>query len=175
MRAVACASPAPPARATPASVKHAATLRHDQDRRIVGLSLVAGDYRLGNGEKEDRSGCSRTFESDQRKSQAAAVEIRRAAAFGSKGTVPCSKRSTMNRLRKSMILVLWLMAAGGLFRPATSRADDGATGFIEQRQAKVSALLREPPSPSREQRVGVVLDSMIDYDDLAKRSLENHW
>ena len=74
-----------------------------------------------------------------------------------------------------MILALWLMATGGLLRPVASRADDGATGFIEQRQAKVSSLLREPPSPSREQRVGVVLDSMIDYDDLAKRSMENHW
>ena len=74
-----------------------------------------------------------------------------------------------------MILVLWLMAAGGLLVPVASRADDGATGFIVQRQAKVSALLHEPPSPAREQRVGVILDSMIDYEDLARRSMESHW
>src|SRR5450432_2579127 len=50
MRAVACASPAPAAHATPQSIQHAATLTHDHDRRIR-LSLFADNYLLANGKK----------------------------------------------------------------------------------------------------------------------------
>ncbi len=67
------------------------------------------------------------------------------------------------------------MILGVALPPVASRADGGATGFIVQRQSRVSALLHEPPSRERERRVGDVLDSMIDYDDLARRSMESHW
>jgi phospholipid transport system substrate-binding protein len=74
-----------------------------------------------------------------------------------------------------MMAVLYVLVVGGLLMPVASRADGGAMAFIEQKQSRVSTLLREPPSPERERRVGDILDSMIDYDDLAKRSMENHW
>jgi phospholipid transport system substrate-binding protein len=79
----------------------------------------------------------------------------------------------MARLRKIVLLVCLL--TGGVFLSPVASGAEGATGFIMQRQGKVTSILHEPESPQREQRVGQVLDSMIDYDDLAKRSMENHW
>jgi phospholipid transport system substrate-binding protein len=80
----------------------------------------------------------------------------------------------MARLRK-MVLLVCLLALGLILSPIASGAEPGATTFIMQRQSKVTSLLHEPASPDREQRVGQVLDSMIDYNDLAQRSMGNHW
>lgn len=43
------------------------------------------------------------------------------------------------------------------------------------KQGQVTSLLHEPESADRDRKVAQVLDSMIDYDALAKRSLAGHW
>jgi phospholipid transport system substrate-binding protein len=80
----------------------------------------------------------------------------------------------MVRARRILLCIAFVAAAtfGG---SGAGRADDGAKGFIMQRQTQVTNLLHLPESPQREKRVGQVLDSMIDYDDLAKRSMAGHW
>ncbi len=80
----------------------------------------------------------------------------------------------MNRPRQIAFLARLLVILS-LLAPAAGRADGGATQFIDTRQSQVTTLLRGPPSQQREKRVGEVLDSMLDYDELAKQSMANHW
>lgn len=62
----------------------------------------------------------------------------------------------------------------GLSAPSASAADP-AQNFIQARQAEVSALLRQGQSAARDRKVSALLDQMIDYGELAQRSLANHW
>ena len=57
------------------------------------------------------------------------------------------------------------------------RADAGGSAeeFIQTRQAQVTALLHQGQSAQRDKQVAAVLDGMIAYDELAKRSLAAHW
>jgi phospholipid transport system substrate-binding protein len=50
-------------------------------------------------------------------------------------------------------------------------ADDGAQTYLEAQHQKVNALLRQPASASRDAQVSATLDQMIDYSELAKRTL----
>jgi phospholipid transport system substrate-binding protein len=65
-------------------------------------------------------------------------------------------------------------------------ADDGAQTFLEAQHQKVTALLHQPASPARDAQISSVLDGMIDYSELARRTLglpcpaavpacTNHW
>ena len=65
-------------------------------------------------------------------------------------------------------------------------ADDGAQAFLEAQHQKVTALLHQPASPARDAQVGTLLDGMIDYGELARRTFglpcpaavpacTNHW
>jgi phospholipid transport system substrate-binding protein len=138
---------------------------HSRTTTIAAFdSPSSSDYRPANGRKATLAESPKSF----------AAGIRSAAPFGSKPRAPGSDRTTMDRLRRIVLLVC-LTAAWGLLTPVASRADGGATGFIKQKQSQVSTLLHEPPSRERERRVGAILDSMIDYDDLAERSMQNHW
>jgi phospholipid transport system substrate-binding protein len=76
-----------------------------------------------------------------------------------------------------LVLSLWT---------ALAMADDGAQTYLEAQHQKVSALLRQAASPSRDGQISAVLDGMIDYGELARRtfglpcpatvpSCTNHW
>ena len=52
---------------------------------------------------------------------------------------------------------------------------DSAQDFIQSRQTQVTTLLRQSPGAQRDKQVAGVLDGMIDYEELAKRSLAAHW
>ena len=54
-------------------------------------------------------------------------------------------------------------------------ADSPAQSFIQQRQAKVSGFLKGAAGAARDKQVAAVLDEMLDYDQLARRSLAKHW
>jgi phospholipid transport system substrate-binding protein len=56
-----------------------------------------------------------------------------------------------------------------------AHAGGSAEEFIQTRQAQVTALLHQGQSAQRDKQVATVLDGMIAYDELAKRSLATHW
>ena len=73
--------------------------------------------------------------------------------------------------------MLAILAVLGPFGPHAqdARAAEDPMVFVKTKQTQVSALLHQPPSPSREKRLAEVLDSMLDYDQLAQQSMANHW
>jgi phospholipid transport system substrate-binding protein len=69
---------------------------------------------------------------------------------------------------------------------AAAFADDGAQAFLQAQHQKVTALLHQPASPARDAQVSTLLDGMIDYGELARRTFgqpcpsavpgcTNHW
>lgn len=58
---------------------------------------------------------------------------------------------------------------------APVHAAESAQDFIQSRQSQVTQLIRQAPGAQRDKQVATVLDSMIDYDELTKRSLAGHW
>ena len=68
------------------------------------------------------------------------------------------------------------VAALALASIATSaQAGGSAEEFIQTRQAQVTSLLRQAQTGQRDKQVATVLDGMIAYEELAKRSLAGHW
>jgi phospholipid transport system substrate-binding protein len=68
-----------------------------------------------------------------------------------------------------------LTAAALSFVSPQARAASSAEEFIQTRQAQVTTLLRQAQTGQRDKQVAAVLDGMIAYDELAKRSLAAHW
>jgi phospholipid transport system substrate-binding protein len=66
-----------------------------------------------------------------------------------------------------------LVLATSLATPA--HAAESAQDFIQSRQSQVTQLVRQAPGAQRDKQVAGVLDGMIDYDTLARRSLAAHW
>jgi phospholipid transport system substrate-binding protein len=66
-----------------------------------------------------------------------------------------------------------LLLATAVALPAL--AAESAQDFVKVRQNQVSQLVRQAPGNQRDKQVAAVLDGMLDYDELAKRSLANHW
>jgi phospholipid transport system substrate-binding protein len=58
---------------------------------------------------------------------------------------------------------------------APAHAAESAQDFIQSRQSQVTQLIRQAPGAQRDKQVATVLDGMIDYDELTKRSLAAHW
>jgi phospholipid transport system substrate-binding protein len=66
-----------------------------------------------------------------------------------------------------------VVVATSLATPAG--AAESAQDFIQSRQSQVTQLFHQAPSAQRDKQVAAVLDGMIDYEELAKRSLAAHW
>ncbi len=58
-------------------------------------------------------------------------------------------------------------------QPAANPAQ--AQRFLETRHAEVDRLLRQSPGEARNQRLGTLLDALLDYPELARRALGRHW
>jgi ABC-type transporter MlaC component len=80
---------------------------------------------------------------------------------------------------------VFLLVAGLAVSPAAS-ADEGAQKFIKDEHVKLEAILRQPATPARDAQVTNTLDTMVDYDELARRTFgqpcphaisqcTNHW
>jgi len=54
-------------------------------------------------------------------------------------------------------------------------AAQSAQDFVQSKQAQVTSLLHQAASSQRDKQVSAVLDGMMEYDELAKRSLAAHW
>ncbi len=77
------------------------------------------------------------------------------------------------RFRKYVLVGIALMGLG--LAPASARAADPAQAFIQARQAEVTSLLRQASGGARDKKVSLVLEQMIDFTELAHRSLAAHW
>src|SRR5215471_4849567 len=54
-------------------------------------------------------------------------------------------------------------------------AAQSAQDFVQSKQAQVTSLLHQAASSQRDKQVSAVLDGLMEYDELAKRSLAAHW
>ena len=86
----------------------------------------------------------------------------------------------MKPMRFALVLLAGLALAG------TASADAGAQKFVMSEHVKLESLLRQPASAARDGQVTHTLDTMVDYDELARRafgqpcppvhpSCANHW
>ncbi|MBX3245632.1 MAG: ABC transporter substrate-binding protein [Myxococcales bacterium] len=63
-----------------------------------------------------------------------------------------------------------------LLAPAIVRAQPSeAQRFLQQRNEAVMRLLRRPQSASRDDELTRMLGDLLDYEELSRRSLANHW
>lgn len=79
------------------------------------------------------------------------------------------------------LLALALSTLGGL-----AAADEAAQTFVQNEHVKVTNLLKQPATASRDAQVTQAMDGMVDYDELARRAFGqpchpslpgcvNHW
>ncbi len=91
----------------------------------------------------------------------------------------------MTRLQKTLVVAM-LVLVGFAASPASALADPGAQAFLDAQHQKITALLRQAASASRDGQVSALLDHMVDYGELARRtfgqpcpdavpSCTNHW
>lgn len=72
-------------------------------------------------------------------------------------------------------LVSVALATLALGMPMLAHAGEEAQGFIRTKQARVTELLHQSPSATRDKQIASVLDGMLDYEKLARDSLAQHW
>jgi phospholipid transport system substrate-binding protein len=69
-----------------------------------------------------------------------------------------------------------LFTAGFAALGSAAEAQGGpATRYLRERNDEVNELLRGPASPERTASVTRILSDLLDYDELARRSLSTHW
>jgi phospholipid transport system substrate-binding protein len=78
-------------------------------------------------------------------------------------------------LRSIRTYATFALTLAALSFAAPSHAGGSAEEFIQTRQAQVTTLLRQAQNGQRDKQVAGVLDGMIAYEELAKRSLAAHW
>jgi phospholipid transport system substrate-binding protein len=71
------------------------------------------------------------------------------------------------RLPTSLIA---LGSALGLLTLAPPAHAEDAQGFIQREHAELERMLRQPPSPARDNEVNRSLDGFVDYDELTRRA-----
>jgi phospholipid transport system substrate-binding protein len=71
--------------------------------------------------------------------------------------------------------MILLAAVLALLPAAALAAGVDADQFVKDRHTQLVALLEQPKNAAREQKVGVSIDEVFDYDQLAARSLGDEW
>jgi phospholipid transport system substrate-binding protein len=79
----------------------------------------------------------------------------------------------MNRRTFSVLFVA--IAALASIPSAASAQGGPATRFLRARNEEIVTILREPASEARTTRVTAIFDDLLDYEELARRSLGTHW
>lgn len=74
------------------------------------------------------------------------------------------------------LAVSLLLTAACAAIPGAAEAQAGpATRYLRERNDEVNELLRSPASPERDASVTRILSDLLDYEELARRSLAAHW
>lgn len=81
----------------------------------------------------------------------------------------------MKRHAKKLTVLALAAALTLTALPGAAFAGVSAQEFIQDRQAKVTDLLKKPASSARDEQIAAVLDGMLDYDRLAREALSQHW
>lgn len=81
----------------------------------------------------------------------------------------------MKRHAKKLTVLALAAALTLTALPGAAFASLSAQEFIQDRQAKVTDLLKKPAGSARDQQIAAVLDGMLDYDRLAREALSQHW
>lgn len=83
----------------------------------------------------------------------------------------------MNAIRSGLLGVAMMsLALSALALPQPAAADQTAKAFLEQRHTAVSRVLRASSDQGgRETELDTLLGSLLDYDELSKRALRDHW
>ena len=78
-----------------------------------------------------------------------------------------------------IVAALLLPLALGLPAPAQAQPAQAqpaqAQRFLEQRHTEVQRLLRQPSGERRDGRLSTILGELLDYDELSRRALSQHW
>ncbi len=72
------------------------------------------------------------------------------------------------------LLVAPAVLAATLFLVTPAFAGPGQD-FIQARRAELSAVLRQPASAARAKKTADLMETLIDFDSLARESLRKHW
>ena len=74
---------------------------------------------------------------------------------------------------RSIVFALAVVVAG--FWQSVASAADGPSAVVQARQKQVTALLKQRQDSGTPEKIEAVFDAFIDYDALAKRSLDRYW
>ncbi len=80
--------------------------------------------------------------------------------------------------RTKTLALAWLLAT--LAPLATAAAQDGPRTMLEHRHEEVNRVLRQPAANDaarerRSERLRVILNDLLDYQELSRRALGDHW
>lgn len=77
--------------------------------------------------------------------------------------------------RMKIRLATLLGAALTVLGATTAVAQADARAFLEQKHAAVTRLMEQAPSASRDRRLTRMLTELLDYRELSRRALADHW
>lgn len=75
--------------------------------------------------------------------------------------------------RFRMLAISWLLAT--LLPLASASAQDGARAYLERKHEEVNRILRQEASERRSERLRDLLNDLLDYPELSRRALGEHW
>ncbi len=75
------------------------------------------------------------------------------------------------KIRLATLLCATLTMGGSM--TAVAQAD--ARAFLEQKHSAVTRLMERPPGASRDRQLTRMLSELLDYEELSRRALANHW
>jgi len=79
------------------------------------------------------------------------------------------------RFSRRLAITLLLSGVATVLGVGPARAQQTAQQFVEQRHASAQALLRRPANDARTRELSRLFEDMLDYEELARRSLSRHW
>ncbi len=78
-------------------------------------------------------------------------------------------------MRNRHRLTFWFSAMILFLGAESAFAGSSAEDYVRAQQTDLSALIAQPKSAARDQKVAAIMDRVFDYDDLARRSLADEW
>jgi len=83
----------------------------------------------------------------------------------------------VRRLSTALPWLAALLLSATLASPRLARAQAPAEAqrFLEGQHAEVERLMRQPEGAARDERLSAAIGQLLDYDELARRSLSRHW
>lgn len=85
----------------------------------------------------------------------------------------------MKHLHSRSLLRYMLPLCAALLFPVVGEAEQTAKAFLEQRHSEVARMLRtapaQAPAAARDPQLDALLGDLLNYEELSKRALRDHW